>query len=166
MSAPAHRAGSAEAGRAGAKRRTAPEPRRRNLLARLAAMSLTDPAHPPNGRPGAETEATAVARAWLDLIHSGRSASSWAGAAPALRETIGAEEWQAALRSLRVELGRCRSRRLQEQTTFEAFPGVPAGPYTVLHFESRFEERPSVTETVTTCLGDDGHWRVAAYVVR
>jgi len=120
----------------------------------------------PDGEGAAEPEATEVARAWLDLIHSGRSASSWAVAAPALRDTIGPEEWQVALRSVRLTLGRCHSRRLHSQTTVEAVPGVPPGPYTVTRFESGFEERRGVIETVTTCLGDDGHWRVAAYFVR
>jgi len=143
-----------------------PEPRRRDLLARLLALSLAGRDHSADGRPAADTEATVVARAWLDLIHSGRSTSSWAVAAPALRETIGPEEWQVALRSVRVSLGRCHSRRLHSQTSVEAFPGVPPGPYTVTRFESGFEERPGVIETVTTCLGDDGHWRVAAYFVR
>ena len=114
----------------------------------------------------ADTEATVVARAWLDLVHSGRSTSSWAVAAPALRETIGPEEWQLALRSVRAALGRCHSRRLHHQTYVDGFPGIPPGPYTVTRFESTFQERPEVIETVTTCLGDDGHWRVAAYFTR
>jgi hypothetical protein len=147
-------------------RRPAPGARRRDLLARLSAMSLVDLDRRRGGHPAIETEATAVARAWLDLIHSGRSASSWAVAAPALREAIGPEEWCVALGSVRAALGRCHSRRLRRQTTFEAFPGVPPGPYTVTCFESGFEARPEVIETVTTCLGDDGRWRVAAYFVR
>jgi hypothetical protein len=110
-------------------------------------------------------EATAVARAWLDLIHSGRWASSWAVAGPALKETIDQADWQAALRALRVSLGRCYSRTLRGQTTLESFPGVPPGPYAVIHFASGFEERDGVIETVATCLGDDGHWHPTAYFV-
>jgi hypothetical protein len=129
-------------------------------------MSLVDLDRARGSHPPVETEATVVARAWLDLIHSGRSASSWAVAAPVLRETMAPEEWRAALGSVRVSLGRCHSRRLRSQTTLEAVPGVPRGPYTVTRFESGFETRPEVIETVTTCLGDDGCWRVAAYSIR
>jgi len=166
MSATARRAGSAEIGTARTKPRRPPEPRRRDLLARLSVMSLAGLGDSLEGDSAAETEATEVARAWLDLIHSGRSASSWAVAAPALRETIDPEEWQVALRSVRTALGRCHSRRLRSQTTFETFPGVPPGPYAVIRFESGFEAHPGVIETVTTCRGDDGHWRVAAYFMR
>jgi hypothetical protein len=142
------------------------DPRRRDLLARLSVMSLAGPGASRSSDPGTGAEATAVARAWLDLVHSGRSASSWAVAAPVLRETIPPDDWEAALRSVRVALGRCRTRRLRAQSNLDGFPGVPSGPYTVVHFESGFEKRQGVTETVTTCLGPDGHWRVAAYFVR
>ena len=166
MSATAGRSGRVETGKARAKGHTCAAPRRRDILARLFVMSLTDPGHPLDDPPSAETEATVVARAWLDLIHSGRSASSWAVAAPALKETVTPKEWQVALRSVRVALGRCHSRKLRSQTTLDSFPGVPSGPYTVTHFDSGFEARPGVIETVTTSLGDDGHWRVAAYFMR
>jgi serine/threonine-protein kinase len=129
-------------------------------------MSLADLGHSQNVSPSAEMEATAVARAWLDRIDAGRTAVSWAAAAPALRQTIGEEEFEVALRSVRAPLGPCRSRTLRSRTSVDALPGVPPGPYTVIHFESGFEARPGVIETVTTCLGDDGHWRVAAYFIR
>jgi hypothetical protein len=128
-------------------------------------MSRAEPDHSADVCSDSTEEAAAVARAWLDLVHSGRSASSWAVAAPTLRETIEPEEWRVALRSVRVALGRCHSRRLHSQTTFDAFPGVPPGPYAVTRFESGFEERGGVVETVMTCRGEDGHWRVAAYFV-
>jgi hypothetical protein len=129
-------------------------------------MSRAEPDHPADVPPDSTREAAAVARAWLDLIHSGRSASSWAVAAPTLRETIAPEEWRVALRSVRVALGRCHSRRLRSLTTFDSFPGVPPGPYAVTRFESGFEARGGIIETVTTRLGEDGHWRVASYFVR
>jgi hypothetical protein len=162
----ARRAGSAEITNAVTQRRTASEPRRRDFLARLSVMSLTIPGHPPNGRPSPETEATAVAGAWLDLVDSGRYAVVWTAAAPALREAIDEEEWNVALRSVRAPLGSCRSRNLRSRETVEAFPGLPPGPYTVIHFESDFDGRRGVVETVTTSLGDDGRWRAIAYFVR
>lgn len=145
-------------------RRRAPEPRRREILAQLSLMARTPISHGP--RPAASSEPTAVARAWLDLIHSGRWASSWEVAGPVLKDTIDPEEWQAALRALHASLGRCRSRTLQGQATLDRFPGVPSGPWTVIHFESRFEERDAVIETVATCRGNDGCWHPTAYFVR
>ncbi len=160
----ARRVPSGVGGAVEARRRRAPEPRRRELLARLLLMARVPP--PNEGHPSPANEATAVARAWLDLIHSGRWASSWAVAGPVLKATIDQAEWQAALRSVHVTLGRCRSRELRSQTTLDGFPGVPSGPYTVIVFESRFEERDGVIETVATCRDSEGHWHPTAYFVR
>jgi hypothetical protein len=129
-------------------------------------MSLVGVGRPRAADPGAEAEATAVARAWLDLIEHRRYAVSWTAAAPAFRQTIAEEEWKVALRSVRAPLGPCRSRVLRSRTTVEAFPGVPPGPYTVIRFESSFDGQRGVIETVTTCRGTDGRWRVAAYFMR
>jgi hypothetical protein len=112
--------------------------------------------------PPERTEAAAVARAWLEVIDAGHPTISWTAAAPTLRDTIGPEEWELAVRSV----GPRRSRGLLARATVEAFPGVPPGPYAVVHFHTDFEERSGVIETVTTCLGEDGRWRVAAYFVR
>jgi len=139
---------------------------RRALLARLSVMSLVARGRPAEVHSNAAAEARAVARAWLDLVHSGRSASSWAVAAPALRQTVGLEEWSAALRALRAALGRCHSRRQESLFTFDRFPGLPSGPYVVVRFQSAFGERDGVIETVTTCRGHDGQWRATAYFVR
>jgi serine/threonine-protein kinase len=158
------RAGSAEIGIASTRRRTTAAPRRRDLLARLSAMSLRELGHRLDGD-RSEDEATAVARAWLDLVDDGRYAVSWTAAAPILRQTTGEEDWETALRSVRVPLGPCHGRTLHSQTTVNGFDGIPPGPYAVIRFESRFDGRPGVIETVTTCLGEDGRWRVAAYFV-
>jgi hypothetical protein len=138
---------------------------RRELLARLSVMSLLERGRPVGGQSNATAEACAVARAWLDLVHSGRSASSWAVAALPFKEIVGPDDWRVALRSLRVTLGRCLSRRLESLSSREGSPGLPPGPYVVIRFESSFEGREGVIETVTTRRGDDGHWRAAAYFV-
>ena len=146
--------------------RVDPEPRRRDLRARLCAMSLAGVGHGRDRDRDADAEEAAAARAWLALIDAGRAAASWSVAAPALREGISPGEWELALRSVRTPLGPCRSRSLRSRTIVEACPGVPSGRYSVVRFESAFDGRDGVVETVTTCLGDDGRWRVAAYFLR
>jgi hypothetical protein len=139
------------------------ESARRDIVARLSAISLADLGRARDLDPAAEAEVTAVARVWLDLVDHGRHAVTWTAAAPVFREAFGEEEWEVGLRSVRTPLGRCRSRALRSRTSLEAFPGLPPGPYAVIRFESHFDGRPGVIETVTTCLGEDGRWRVAAY---
>jgi hypothetical protein len=166
LSTEADRAGHTGIARSRTRRRAVPKATRREVAAWLSAISLAGLGRPRAADPDAEAEATAEARAWLEVIDSGHPAVSWTAAAPTLRDTIGAEEWTLAVRSVRAPLGPRRSRSLLGRATVEAFPGMPPGPYAVIHFQSDFEERPGVVETVTTCLGDDGRWRVAAYFMR
>lgn len=140
--------------------------RRRDLLARMSAMSLAGFGRRLDRDRQTETEATAVARTWLELVDAGRPAVSWTAAAPALRECVERSDWGVALRAVRESLGRCRSRTVRARATVEAFPGVPPGPYAVIHFTSVFENRSRAGETVTVCRGHDGRWRVAAYFIR
>ena len=166
LSTEADRAGHTGIAISRTSRRATPKATRREASAWLSAISLAGLGRPRAGDPDTEAEATAVARAWLEVIDAGRPAVGWTAAAPMLRDTIGAEEWTLAVRSVRAPLGPRRSRSLLGRATGAAFPGVPPGPSTVIRFQSDFEGRSGVIETVTTCLGDDGRWRVAAYFMR
>jgi hypothetical protein len=139
--------------------------RRSDLAAWLSALSLAGLGRPVGGRPEWEREASCVARSWLRRVDDGRHPASWAEAAPLLRQEVGAREWDAALRAVRVPLGRCLWRQLRSRVTVEGPPGALRGPYVVIRFESSFERRAAAAETVTPVLGPDGRWRVAAYFI-
>ena len=141
------------------------EGRRSGLAAWLSAVSLAGLGRPVGGRADWEREATSVARSWLRLVDDGRHPASWSAAAPLLREEVGPQDWDAALRARRAPLGRCLWRKLQSRAAVEGSPGDLRGPYVVIRFESAFERRSLVTETVTPVLGPDGRWRVAAYFI-
>ena len=138
---------------------------RSDLAAWLSGLSLAGLGRPVGARPIWEREATNVARSWLRLVDDGRHPASWAAAAPLLREEVGSREWDAALRAVRVPLGRCLWRELHSVSVVEGPAGARRGPYVVIRFESVFERRSHAAETVTPVLGPDGRWRVAAYFV-
>ena len=165
LSTGAHGAAHTESVRGRPGRRPTPEAARRNVVAWLSAMSLAGLGRPLAADPDAEAEATAVARAWLDLVDSGRYAVSWTATATALKDAVCEDDWETAVRTVRVPLGRCLSRNLHARATVEGLPEAPRGPWAVIRFESHFERRRGVVETVTTNLGSDGRWRVAAYFV-
>ena len=142
------------------------EGRRSEVAAWLSALSLAGLGRPLAGRGDWEREATSVARSWLRLVDDGRHPASWSAAAPLLREEVGPQEWDAALRAARAPLGHCLWRKLQSRAAVEGSPGDLRGPYVVIRFESAFERRGSVAETVTPVRGPDGRWRVAAYFIR
>ena len=139
--------------------------RRSDVAAWLAALSLAGLGRPVDAPPEWEREATGVAQSWLRLVDDGRHPASWTAAAPLLREEVGPREWDAALRAVRVPLGRCLWRELHSVSVVEGPAGARRGPYVVIRFESVFERRSHAAETVTPVLGPDGRWRVAAYFI-
>jgi Protein of unknown function (DUF4019) len=139
---------------------------RREFVAWLSAMSLARLAHPIRADEGAEKKAARAARAWLALVDSGRYATSWERAAPAFQSAVTREEWDRAVHSVRTPLGRCLSRRLHSHSLVDSPRGVPKGPYAVLEFETDFDHRKAVIETITPILGGDGGWRVAGYFIK
>jgi hypothetical protein len=137
-----------------------------DLAAWLSGVSLAGLGRPVSAHPEWEREATGAARAWLRLVDEGRHTASWAAASSLLKEEVGPRGWDAALRAVRDPLGRCLSRTLRSRDVVEGPPGDLRGPYVVIRFDSVFEGRSPVAETITPVLGADGRWRVAAYFIR
>jgi hypothetical protein len=136
------------------------------VAAWLAAVSLAGLGRPAGAHPDWEREAGGAARSWLRLVDEGRHSASWAAASGLLKGEIGPGGWSSALRSVRAPLGRCLGRTLRSTAVVLGPPGDLRGPYAVLRFETAFEGREPVTETVTPVLGPDGRWRVGAYFLR
>ena len=134
-------------------------------MAWLSALSLAGLARPLKADDGAEEAAAAAARAWLDLVDEGRYASGWDAAAPAFKRMMTRDQWNRAVHSVRAPLGSCLSRTLTSHKLVDSFPGGPSGPYVVLRFESAFENKAGVVETVTPAFGQDESWRVAGYYI-
>ncbi len=136
------------------------------LAAWLSALSLAGLGRPVGAHPDWEREAAGAARSWLRLVDEGRHTASWAAASSLLKEEVGPSGWSAALRAVRAPLGRCLSRALRSRAAVEGPTGDLRGPYVVIRFETAFEGRSPVTETITPVRGPDGRWRVAAYFIR
>ncbi len=110
--------------------------------------------------------AMAAAQAWLVHVDAGRSGESWDEAATFFRDNVTKVHWQTALDSARGPLGGVILRKLRSATYAHTLPGAPAGDYLVVQFDTRFENRPLSTETVTAMREKDGSWKVAGYLIR
>jgi hypothetical protein len=110
--------------------------------------------------------AMAAAQAWLAHVDAGRNGESWDEAATFFRESIPKVQWQTAVDKARGPLGVVIARKLRSATYAHTLPGAPAGDYFVIQFDTRFENRPVSTETVTPMREKDGSWRVAGYFIR
>jgi hypothetical protein len=114
----------------------------------------------------AERLATESANHWLTLVDGGNYASSWNTAAPLFKNSVLKNQWVQMLQATRAPLGKVLSRNIKSAIYKTSLPGAPDGQYVVIQFESSFEHKKSVIETVTPSLGDDGQWRVSGYFVR
>lgn len=73
---------------------------------------------------------------------------------------------EATIRALRESFGPVRARRLKWARYTETLPNPPSGQYVILEYETRFDNRASVVETVTPVQDPHGGWRVGAYHIR
>lgn len=113
----------------------------------------------------AETAALDAARAWLALTDAGRWQESWQMAAATFRSRISGDQWTAAIKPARTPLGAVSSRSVRSAARTRSLPGVPAGDYVVILFETAFARSGSAVETVTL-VHEGGQWRVAGYYIR
>jgi hypothetical protein len=107
-----------------------------------------------------------TAELWLASIDAGDYAESYDQAAQYFKTAVAKDEWQKSLQAARAPLGKVLSRKLKSATHAKTLPGSPDGEYVVILYETRFEQKQSAVETVTTMLDKDGMWKVSGYYIK
>lgn len=110
--------------------------------------------------------ATAAAEEWLRMVDTGRYLESWEASAPSFQEAVARKQWEVSMQSLRAPLGVVLSRKVRSALYTKILPGAPDGEYVVIQYDTRFENRPLSSETVTPMRDKDGTWRVSGYHIR
>ncbi len=113
-----------------------------------------------------EEVAQKSAEAWLALTDSGKYAESWDEASSMFKSAVTRQQWVDALNSVRSPLGKVLSRTLKSATYTKSLPNAPAGEYVVILYNTSFENRKDLVETVTPTLDKDGKWRVSGYYIK
>lgn len=132
----------------------------------MALMGLALPARAQDAQEDFDARpATDAAEAWLALVDAGRYGESWEAAAPTFKEAIARTPWEVAVQEARGKVGILVRRKLRSARSTLNPPGSPPGEYVVIQNESRFDNRPLATETVTLQKQKDGRWRVAGYFI-
>jgi hypothetical protein len=116
--------------------------------------------------PKPEVAAQAVAEKWLALVDEQKYADSWSQLAPSFKKEVSQRKWKSSMGEIRKPLGKLVSRKLKSAEFTKELPGAPEGEYVVLKFESVFENKTNVVETVTPMRDSDLVWRVAGYMVK
>lgn len=103
---------------------------------------------------------------WLALTDAGRYAESWKTAGEAFQVGVTKEKWESAMRSVRLPMGKLKTRKVQDAVYSTTLPGAPDGEYVVAHFATRFEHKQVAVETVVSTREKDGEWRVVGYFIK
>jgi ABC-type molybdate transport system substrate-binding protein len=107
-----------------------------------------------------------VATSFFELIDAGQYAQSWETCAAYLKKEVPKEEWVKKLSAVRSVAGKLLERKQNDYTyTKNTDEGIPNGEYMVYHFDSKFENKDHLTETVTVMLEADNVWRIAGYFI-
>ncbi len=135
----------------------------RLLAAAFAAMLLAQPAIPaalaqtPAAPTAAQPGPDDRAKQWLTLVDDGNYADSARQMGPQANKAA-----TAALPALRSPLGAVSSRNLKDVTLTRTSPGMPAGQYAVVRYDSNFAHKSGALETVTLAMTRGG-WSVVGY---
>jgi D-alanyl-D-alanine carboxypeptidase len=95
---------------------------------------------------------------WLRLVDAGKLAESWESLSSELKSKYSRNLWPAAIKPLLSQAGTMKSRRFRSAKMLET------GKVDV-EFESSFTKAPTIRETITFKLEDDGKWRVSSYSI-
>lgn len=102
-------------------------------------------------------------QACLTLLDSGSYSKAWEGVAATMQSTMSQTDFDKGMQSIRAPLGKIVSRDLKSQKHKTRLPGLPDGDYWVVSYNTTFENKPNVAETLVLALGQDGSWKVAGY---
>ena len=106
-----------------------------------------------------------AALSWLSLVDDGEYESSWRDTAMLFQSHISCVDWAEKLRVVREPLGNNISRNINNCTDHESLPGVPDGTYTVLNFDSIYDQKLNSLEKLTL-VKSEKEWRVVGYFIQ
>jgi hypothetical protein len=143
--------------------RLAASPARRLLVAGCLAWLAAGGAIAQDPRASA---AQAAARDWLTLTDRGDAQASWNTASSKFRAALPLSGWADALSKKRGPMGAIKTRTALKTSFQRTFPGVPAGDYAEVSYNTSFVNNAHGHESLTLERERDGKWRVVGYFVR
>jgi len=109
---------------------------------------------------------TIAATHFLELVDSGQYDQSWETCAAYLKNEVSQQDWVKRLSAVRSVSGKLLERKQKDYTyTRDAGKSIPDGEYMVYHFDSQFQNKEHLAETLTIMLERDNTWRVAGYFI-
>lgn len=114
----------------------------------------------------AERNGQKAAESWLALLDSTKYSEAWNEAARIVRQRLRQQPWEMDLRSLRASYGLSESRELKSAEYAWLLTDETIQEQVIIEFDSVFEKRKAVIETLTVLIDEDGRWRVSRYYTK
>jgi len=143
--------------------RVAPRTMSMIWLAALLLGASGVPVAAPAANPQAAAEA--AASTWLALVDAQEYGRSWRDAASYVRQTVSESAWASSVARARAICGPLKSRQLKSAYATHYLPDSPDGHYVVIHYSSRFTNKPRAIETITMVEESPDHWHVIGYYI-
>jgi hypothetical protein len=100
---------------------------------------------------------------WLPLWDAGKVAETYAGLSSFIKKTADQKVWLDYRTTARKPLGKLKWRKLTNISLIRSMEGLPDNSGAILKYQSSFENREDVFETIGLVLEREGDWRVAGY---
>lgn len=139
---------------------------KKSIIVGLVMVLFCAMVHAEGSKQKAEKAAVSAAEATLKLIDDGKYVESWSEAAGFFKQSVGKDQWVAAMETVRKPLGKLVSRKVAGKKYMTQLPGAPAGEYVVIQFKTSFENKADAIETFTPMLDKEGQWRMSGYFIK
>lgn len=110
--------------------------------------------------------AVAAAETFIKLVDAKQYDKSYEACADVVKKTVTSEIWAEGIDKAHQPLGAFKRRSLALKKFLRDPPSAPSGDYYIIQFDSDFENRFGVTETVSLFHESGKTWRVAGYFLK
>jgi uncharacterized protein (TIGR03067 family) len=110
-----------------------------------------------------DREVLQAAEAYLAVMDEGRFGALRDMVSSMAKQHVTREQVSQTYQKLRDTFGKAAHRTLHRVQVFDEFPGLPAGRYAGVQFQTDFERQKGLWESLLLNVDTDGQWRVNTY---
>ncbi|MEP6828908.1 MAG: DUF4019 domain-containing protein [Rhizomicrobium sp.] len=104
------------------------------------------------------------AKQWMILVDDQNYADAYQQMGAVARSRIAAGAWKQKVSSVREPLGAMSSRTLKDMKMTKTLPGMRAGQYATVRYDSAFAHKAAGVESITL-VSENGAWSVMGYFI-
>jgi Protein of unknown function (DUF4019) len=133
--------------------------------------AVATPGAPPTDAPSQPTqrddrETIEASTKWLALLDAGKTGAAWDSGSPYLKSVVTRTKWIDGITDARKPFGKFVKRTPTKFARSHSMPGAPEGDYSIIEFDTEFENGKRAQEQIIWMLGEREVWSVSGYFIR